>query len=133
MIRDLLNLAGFVLPNAEDVVPSSGSPGSASARSASVLSPVAHERAAGDYGKEQSPSTTSCSVSWSAYSAPKVFLCTSSHVSAPEKHGWFYHSRLRNLHGAWRISFKLLTGTHKATASFAQASLPLFPFLAPVL
>uniref|UniRef100_U6CXW0 Tubulin polyglutamylase TTLL4 n=1 Tax=Neovison vison TaxID=452646 RepID=U6CXW0_NEOVI len=31
MIRDLLNLAGFVLPNAEDVVPSSGSPGSASA------------------------------------------------------------------------------------------------------
>lgn len=37
MIRDLLNLAGFVLPNAEDIVSSSSSSSSSTTRSASLL------------------------------------------------------------------------------------------------
>lgn len=37
MIRDLLNLAGFVLPNAEEIVSSSSSSSSSTARSASLL------------------------------------------------------------------------------------------------
>lgn len=126
MIRDLLNLAGFVLPNAEDIVSSSSSSSSSTTRSASLL--FRSQLAACTAPSCPSEGMVAGhSPAWSPLLRHLPYRCR---VSIPTGTFGSTAPLLRNLHRACGISVPL-TWMFKAPASFSQTPVPLLLFWFP--